>query len=175
MWIIAKGLFRSVLGNQASLWVFGALTIWGLTAAYSWKQDYDAKIAAQATAVHTAAELERAQQARDIYSKEVSKMMDNRLKDEKAIAALKTFSETQEALINEALKELDKTGGDWANSPTPTNRQRVLFLTIQELEAASDLPTDGEGTSTGRPTSEMQNNFLRKLKEATIERGGDGE
>lgn len=170
IWSIVKGLFKNVLGNQASLWVFGALFIWGLTAAYNWKQDYDGKITARANAVHTQAELERAQQARDIYSKEVSKMMDNRVKDEKAIAELKTFSESQEALINEALRTLNQTGGNWATSTVPTNRQRVLSLTIQELEASTDLSTDSEGIATGRTTPKVSNDFLRKLKEATTRR-----
>jgi len=171
-WVIK--IVLDIFGNKASM-IFGVFILgWLITAGYNWKQNYDSKITAQANAVHTAAELERAQQARDIYSQEVSKMMDNRVKDEKAIAALKTFSETQEALINEALKELQKTGGDWAATAVPTNRQRVLFLTIEELEAATDLPTDSEGTPTRRPVAEVQNDFLRKLKEATIGRESDG-
>jgi len=167
-WLLKTG--ASIFGGGPSMIFAGIMLVSLLTLGYNWKQSYDGKITARANAIHTQAELERATQARDIYSQEVSKMMDNRKKDEQAIAQLKTFSETQEALINEALKELDKTGGSWANSPAPTNRQRMLFLTFEELEASTNLPADGEGTPTGRVTPAVSDDFLRKLKEATTKR-----
>jgi len=171
MWFLVKGLFKSVLGNQASLWVFGALFVWGLTAAYNWKQDYDGKITARANAVHTQAELERATQARDIYMKEYDQVRDNQKKDEKAIKVLQQYSDTQQALINEALNQLAKAGGDaWANTLPPSNRQRVLALTLQEIESAADIPPKCEGTPTGCIIERLRNSIYERPEGTTTPR-----
>ena len=170
-WLIKTGL--DIFGNKASIifsiFVFG----WLVTAAYNWKQNYDEKIVERTNNVHKAAELERAEQARDIYAASVSKMMDNQAKDQQEMAQLQTYSETQGALINEALNQLN--GLDAGDTVMPTNRQRVLAITLQKLQATADadIPADSEGTAPGRAVEELRHLILRDNDGAIAEREGN--
>lgn len=152
-WLVKIGW--DILGNKASLVFVGIMLVSLSTMAYNWKKNYDAKIVERTNAVHVRAELERESEAREIYQNEVSKMMDNKLKDEKAMAALKVYTDSQKALINEALKQLDQTAG--GNCVIAANRQRLLFLTIKELETSADIPTDCEGTPSGCAVIRLRN------------------
>ena len=168
-WVIK--IILDIFGNKASM-IFAIFVLgWLITLAYNWKQDYDAKITARANAIHTAAELERSNQARDIYLEEYDKVRDNQKKDEKAIKALQQYSETQQAVIDEAIKQLGEAGGDaWANTKPPSNRQRVLAITLEEIEGASDIPSECEGTPTGCIIERMRNSIYERPEGTTTPR-----
>ena len=170
-WITKQAV--NIFGNQASLYFFGALLAWGAWAGYSWLQKHDAEIEARKDGEIAQAELVRAEQARDIYAESVSKMMDNRKKDEAAIAQLQQFTETQGALVNETLKQLDTIGGTWAAVVVPANRQRVLAISLKRIEAAANLSDAGDGTAASRAAEGLRDRILRSSDKPTIVREGE--
>lgn len=167
MGFLAK-IALDVFGNKASL-IFAGIVVAALsTMAYNWKQNYDEKIAERVENKYTAAELAREREARKIYQDAVSKSMDNKLKDEKAIARLETYSKTQQALINETINQLNQTGGDWANVKPPSNRQRVLAASLKRLEASrnADISADSTRTSSRRAVDGLRGDILREFNRA---------
>ena len=170
-WITKQ--FFNVFGNQASLYVFGALIIWAGWAGYNWLQKHDAEIVAREEAKVTQLRLDQASAARDSYAESVDEMMINKDKDEKAIVALQKFKQTQGALVNEAIKQLSKiNGGDCVIA---TNRQRVLAITFQQLEAIADLPNEGNGAATGLAITRLRNLLLSDTKRNDAVRESDSQ
>lgn len=167
-------IILDIFGNKASI-VFTIMFILPLIGTAIWKwnawlDERDAKAKAEVVAQQTAEELERAKEAQRIYAEEYSKAMDNRKKDEKAIAELQAQNEVQQALIDETLKQLDNSGGkEWANTKPPSNRQRVLFISLEELEAEdfNDLPAECNGTAAGCAVDRLRSTIRKRSENIT--------
>ena len=176
------GIVKDIFSNKASIYFVGIVLVWGIAAGYNWLQKHDAEIVAKEEAKQTKIELERQQQVTKIYQDETARLMDNRDADEKAMSQLATHNKALDATLGEALKALngethDKdfpaNCGRWANLKPPSNRQRVLAITMAQLRETPDLLSECDGDPIRCAVDGLRDNLIRESGRAPPQRGSD--